>query len=130
MLTDLTGPQGRDAEDIVEAALAMTTEDAALLDQCWDPPEGGTDMDAYLSDCKVIWDALEASGRFLPVGWFEARFSHLEWTRDTRALHAVADVVCATLAKDLIPAEVYERITAAWRVFRVAWYAASPLRMK
>lgn len=113
-LQDLNGPQRDSAEQIIRCALAMDEQDARRLSQAWENSPAGVDHLAYLTNCKAIWDALEESGRFLPLGWFEAIFVDCAWVDTTRALHAVADAVCATLVRDIIPETTFQYMLQPW----------------
>lgn len=121
MYSGLSGPNVHEVYAILDKAVTMSQEDANLLSRIWDSPSGESE-DAYLDNCREVWNALEISGRFLPLGWFEATFADCPWASTTRALHAVADVVCATLVKDLIDVDTLDVMTAPWEVtFQVSF---------
>lgn len=107
---DLHGPQRFDAEKIIQAALTMSTREAQRLSdlyETYDDPD-------YIAHCTVVWDALETTGRHLPLGWFEAIFANCAWSDTTKALHAVADAVVATLVADVVPPDVVKALTSPW----------------
>lgn len=107
----LRGPGADVAKAIIETALTMTHEQAVRLSRAYDADPNAN----YLAHCAIIQDALAMTGRSLTVGWFEAAFRYQSWTRDTRALHAIADVVMATLVADVVAAEVTDALTRPWK---------------
>lgn len=114
-LQDFNGPHKAEAEQIVRTALLLDERVAKRLATCWDGTNTNEDYLTYLKHCKMVWDALEESGRFLPLGWFEAIFADCEWADKTKALHPIADAVCATLARDLVPNSTFRYLIAPWR---------------
>lgn len=114
-LQDLNGPQRANAESIIREAFKLDLRHAQALEQAWDAPNSQNENQlTYLIQCKAVWDALEESGRFLPLGWFEAIFADCEWVDTTRALHSVADAVCAILVRDLISESTFQYMTVPW----------------
>lgn len=107
----LKGPGAPLALEIIQAALAMTGQQAAHLSRAYeaDPNEN------YRAHCAVVQDALEFTGRGLTVGWFEAVFRYPDWAVRTKALHAVADAVVATLVADVIGSDVVDAMLRPWR---------------
>jgi hypothetical protein len=116
---DLRGPFVDRAAEIVSTALRMSARDAARLVELWDDP--AQDQAQYLRDCAVVWDALEASNRLLPLGWYERVFRDVQWMAGVpRALDAVADAVSVVLVRDLVPENVVETLLSPWRAFCAA----------
>lgn len=113
-LQDLNGPQRGEAERIIRCALDMDDKTAQMLAAAWDNSPAALDQIEYLANCKAVWDALEESSRFLPLGWFEAIFADCSWADSTRALHPLADAVCATLVRDLIPESTFHYMVTPW----------------
>lgn len=107
---DLVGPNSLDAAEIVLRSMEMTDSEARALSSMWE-----MDNDPqYLTYCDEVMQALETSGRTLPMGWFEAVYEEISWAWTTKALHAIADTVVATLARDLISFDTYNAMTLAW----------------
>jgi hypothetical protein len=108
--TLLRGPRSDDALAIVQRALTMTRDEAIALSRAYeaDPNEH------YIAQCTVVLDALELTGRVMSDGWFERVFRFQDWTTDTKALHAVADAVLATLVSDIVPTEVTDALVRPW----------------
>lgn len=111
----LVGPCADEAWAIVERGLALTLSEAQEVTRAWNPDAPEAVVRIYLENCRVVWKALESSERMLPLGWFEATFADVEWLETTKALHAIADAVVATLVRDKIPADVYDSLMAPWR---------------
>lgn len=106
----LRGPQAGEAQAIVDCALSMSRTEAIVLSRAYEADPNPH----YLAQCSIIQDALEMTGRSLTIGWFEAVFRHQDWTLDTKALHAIADAVMATLVADVVPADVVVPLTRPW----------------
>lgn len=106
----LRGPMMHDAERIVRHALTFNTDQAQALSDIW---ELDTHPD-YTSYCSIVAKALDAADRSLPLGWFEAQFADLPWVDSTKALHAIADAVMATLASDLVPSPIIHALRRPW----------------
>lgn len=107
---ELSGPHAEDAVRILAMSARLTFSQACELADVW---ENDVSPD-YDENCAVIQAALESTGRSLPLGWFEAVFADHDWVSDTKALHAVADVVVATLVKDDVPNAVFFSIVRPW----------------
>lgn len=106
----LRGPRVDIAQAIIETALTMTRQEAERLSVAWLADPNGN----YMAHCAMIQDALEMTGRTLSLGWFEAIFRYQDWTLYTKALHAVADAVVATLVSDVVPAELVATLMRPW----------------
>lgn len=111
VMEGLGGPHARDAVQIIRLALTFTPVQAQALSDIW---ELDTHPD-YMSYCSIVSKALEANGRTLPLGWFEATFADVPWMDDTKALHAIADAVMATLATDLVAGPIVHALTDPWK---------------
>lgn len=107
-LKKLKGPGRSEAVELVRLAQGMSREDAITVERSWMDDD---DLTAYYAVCDRVWTALEDSGRFLYLGWFENVFSDAVWFPDTKALHPVADAVMATLVSDLISKIDYDQMT-------------------
>lgn len=107
----LKGPGAPLALEIIEIALRMTAEQAAYLSRVYEADPN----DNYRAHCAMVQDALEITGRALSLGWFEAVFRCPEWPLRTKALHAVADAVVATLVADVVGTDVVEALLRPWR---------------
>jgi hypothetical protein len=108
----LRGPHAGDAAEIVRLALTLTPVQAQSLSDMW---ELDTHPD-YLSYCSAVSKGLAANGRTLPLGWFEATFADVPWLDGTKALHAIADAVMATLALDLVAAPITHALLKPWNL--------------
>src|SRR5438270_12094902 len=110
VMDGLYGPHAGDAAEIVRLALTFTPVQAQSLSDMWE-------LDShpdYLSYCSIVAKALTGNGRTLPLGWFEATFADVSWLGNTKALHAIADAVIATLALALVPAPITYALTKPW----------------
>lgn len=107
----LRGPGIEAAYAIIEAALVMSNEQAAYLSCVYeaDPNEH------YGPHCSVVQDALAMTDRQVQLGWFESVFRYQDWMFTTKALHAIADAVMASLVSDVISPEVVTALTRPWR---------------
>lgn len=106
----LCGPHAHDAEQIIDLALTFTSAQAQALSDVWE-------LDVhpdYLVYCSIIKEALVTANYSLPIGWFEACFAEVAWSDSTKALHAIADTVMATLAKDLVATSVTQALLKPW----------------
>lgn len=108
-LARLQGPHRQDAVELIQLAHDMRQEDAERLALNWALDD--MNLEAYYSACDRVWNALEESGRFLQVGWFEKEFADAPWMVNTKALHPIADAVCATLVMDQISDDDYQLMT-------------------
>ena len=104
----LKGPHREEAISLVDLAHRMTVEDAERVEKSWMEDD---DLTAYYAACDRVWIALEEHGLFLRVGWFEKEFETAKWMQTTRALHPVADAICATLVMNVISDEDYRLLT-------------------
>jgi len=107
---ELSGPHAEDAQRILSMSAKLTERQAQELADVW---EKDTNPD-YDEHCEAIQAALQRTERTLPLGWFEAVFSERDWVSSTKALHAIADAVVATLVKDEIPHCVFFSIVRPW----------------
>jgi hypothetical protein len=107
---ELTGPHAKDAHHILSMSAKLTWQQASDLAAVW---ENDVNPD-YDEHCQTIQNVLQSTGRTLPLGWFEAVFADHNWLSSTKALHAVADAVVATLVKDDIPQDVFFAIVRPW----------------
>lgn len=106
----LRGPHADAATTLIETALTMTREQAVRLSRAYEADENPH----YLAHCAIIQDALEVTDRTLSLGWFEAVFRYADWVLDTKALHAIADVVSAMLVGGFVPLEVVDALSLPW----------------
>jgi len=107
---ELTGPHAEDARRILSMSARLTEAQAHDLASVWEN-DVNPEYDEY---CSAIQAALEATGRALPLGWFEAVFAEQEWVTSTKALHAIADAVVATLVKNDVPHATFFAIVRPW----------------
>jgi hypothetical protein len=107
---ELSGPHSEDAERIISMSAKLSSSQALELADIW---ENDSSPD-YDENCAIIQAALVRTSRTLPLGWFEAVFADQEWVSSTKALHAVADAVVATLVKDEVPHAVFFSIVRPW----------------
>lgn len=104
---ELRGPNADEACHLLSKAAALTLEQAQEMGEIYE-----SENDARYDDyCQEVWDALERTGRILPLGWFEATFYEAEWAESTRAIHAIADAVMATLVRQEISTPAYRLLT-------------------
>src|SRR3954447_9784813 len=103
---DLRGPHADEACHLLVKAVSLTLAQAQKMSDAYE-----SEIDArYEEYCQEVWDALEHTGRILPLGWFEAIFFEAEWVDTTKALHAVADAVMATLVRQEISGPAYQHL--------------------
>lgn len=106
----LTGPHVEDAQHILAYSAVLSHEQAVDLADLWE-----YDINPYYDDnCVEVQNLLAITNRNLPLGWFEATFADCEWINSTKALHAIADAVVATLVKDLLPHDVFFAMIRPW----------------
>jgi hypothetical protein len=118
---DLQGPFADQVSEVLATAMTMTEDEAILLSRLWETEEFDASEASYLDSCRTVQNALTATDRQLPLGWFEEMFVDAPWTHTTRALHAIADTVCAMLVRDSISDEVFESLTDPWhRAFQLS----------
>lgn len=103
---DLRGPHADEACHLLGKATTLTWEQASQVSAEY---ERDTDPN-YDNYCTEVWDALERTGRLLPLGWFEGIFLDAAWV-ETKALHAIADAVVATLVRSEISRDAYNCLT-------------------
>ena len=106
----LTGPYSKEAVSILRLASTFTPAQALALSDAWELDNHPD----YLSYCSMVAKALEKEGRALPLGWFEAVLADCTWLESTKALHAIADAVMGTLAKDLVPSPISQALIKPW----------------
>lgn len=111
----LTGPHAEDAFAVIERALLLTPVQARALSDAYETDSN----DRYYEHCSMVQDALAVTGRVVESGWLEHFFLTLEWARDTKALHAVADAVMAILVADMLPESVVQMVARPWISLRV-----------
>lgn len=107
----LQGPHAEDARHMIELSRYLTYGQAVELGATWeydDNPE-------YSTHCEAVQEALALTDRELPLGWFEAVFEEYNWLTTTKALHAIADAVVATLVKDEVPTSTFKALVEPWR---------------
>lgn len=104
---DLRGPNADEASRLLAKAYALSDDQARRVSNIYE-----ADHDPRYDDfCTEVWNALETSGRLLPLGWFEAVFMECSWVETTKALHAIADAVMATLVRQEISHDAYQVLT-------------------
>jgi hypothetical protein len=103
---DLRGPNADEACRLLSKAFRLTSEQATHVSRAYE-----IDDQNYGQYCTEVWNALERTGRLLPLGWFEAIFLDCAWVNGSKALHAVADAVMATLVRQDISGEAYQCLT-------------------
>lgn len=111
---DLRGPHADEACHVLAQAISLTSRQAVQISEIYNTD----DDDTYAQHCTEVWNALERTGRLLPLGWFEAIFVDCTWVEETLALHAIADSVMATLVRTEISREAYNRLTLPFLVGR------------
>ena len=104
---DLRGPNADEACHLLGKAMALTFAQAEKISDIY---EADTNP-SYENYCREVWDALERTGRILPLGWFEAIFVDCAWVEATKALHPIADAVMATLVRQDISFAAYSTLT-------------------
>lgn len=104
---DLRGPHADEACHLLGKAMALTAEQAQKISDLYE----SDNHPSYNEYCGEVWNALERTGRVLPLGWFEAVFADCPWTEGTKALHAVADAIMATLVRNEISRDAYSSLT-------------------
>lgn len=109
---DLRGPHADEACRLLGKAAVLTPEQALKMSEFY---ESENDV-RYEDFCTEVWNALERTERVLPLGWFEAIFSEAEWVESTKALHAIADAVMATLVRQEISTAAYQMLTLPFLV--------------
>lgn len=112
---DLRGPNADEACHLLGKALALTTEQAQQISDLYE----ADNHPAYTDHCREVWNALENTGRVLPLGWFEAIFADCSWVESTKALHAIADAVMATIVRQEISRAAYSALTLPFVAGRV-----------
>lgn len=108
-LQDLRGPYAGEAVQIILKGLSLTFDQAQHISNLYDIEDV-----EYGLHCTLTWDALEVSGRMLPLGWFEAIFCDSLWAQQTKALHAIADAVMACLVRDMISLSAFHGMSKPW----------------
>jgi hypothetical protein len=111
---DLRGPCADEACHILSKAVGLTFEQAQHMGDVYEA-DSNSDYNRY---CNEVWDALERTERLLPLGWFEALFAETEWVDRTKAIHAIADAVVATLVRNEISKEAFNCLTLPFLVGR------------
>jgi hypothetical protein len=106
----LHGPHAEDARNMVELSRSLSYGQAVELGAMWEYD----DNPKYNVHCEAVQEALALSGRELPLGWFEAVFEEYTWLTNTKALHAIADAVVATLVKDEVPSATFKALVDPW----------------
>lgn len=118
MKGQLKGPHRAEALEIVGQAKRMGQVDAERISDSW---ESDGDLENYYATCERIFDAMAQTGRSLPIGWFETEFAGLGWVTTTKALHAVADAVSATLVMDCVSAQDFNLLVSHFKaIFQYA----------
>lgn len=112
---DLRGPNADEACHLLGKALSLTPAQAQHISDMYE----ADDHPSYEDYCREVWNALENTGRVLPLGWFEAIFADCAWVEGTKALHAVADAVMATLVRQEISRMAYNYLTLPFLMGRV-----------
>lgn len=111
---DLRGPHADEACHIISKAVGLTVDQAQHMGDVYE-----TDTNPHYADyCTEVWNALERSERLLPLGWFEALFAECDWVDTTKALHAIADAVVATLVRSDISRDAFNCLTLPFLVGR------------
>lgn len=109
---ELRGPHADEACRLLSKVAALTLGQAQKMGEFYE-----SENDARYEDfCTEVWNALERTERILPLGWFEAIFSEAEWVESTKALHAIADAVMATLVRQEISTAAYQMLTLPFLV--------------
>lgn len=104
---DLRGPNADEACHLLGKAMSLTLVQAQQISDLYE----ADNHPSYTDYCREVWNALENTGRVLPLGWFEAIFSDCAWVEGTKALHAIADAVMATLVRQEISRAAYNNLT-------------------
>lgn len=111
---ELRGPNADEACHLLGKAVVLTLDQARQISELYE-----ADNSRYYTDyCTEVWDALEHTERVLPLGWFEAIFADCEWVEQTKALHAIADAVMATLVRQEISLKAYQCLTSPFLLGR------------
>ena len=106
----LRGPHASDAQRMLAMSARLSKRQAQELAAAWES-DPNPHYDLF---CEVVQGALISTDRRLPMGWFEAYFADQEWLEGTKALHAIADAVVATLVRDDIPHEIFHALVRPW----------------
>lgn len=109
----LNGPHADDARRMVELSRTLSYGQAVELGAMWEY----YDDPKYTAHCEAVQEALALTGRELPLGWFEAVFEEYNWLTTTKALHAIADAVVATLVKDEVSSGTFKSLVEPWRKY-------------
>jgi hypothetical protein len=109
----LQGPHAEDARSMVELSRYLSYGQAVELGATWEY----YDDPSYSRHCEAVQEALALTGRELPLGWFEAIFEEYNWLTTTKALHAIADAVVATLVKDEVSTTTFKALVEPWRKY-------------
>lgn len=111
---DLRGPHADEAAHILMKACALSFNQAEHMGVVYEA-DNNPEYNTY---CTEVWNALEKTKRILPLGWFEAIFADTCWVDETKALHAVADAVMATLVRNDVSREAFNCLTLPFLVGR------------
>jgi len=112
---DLRGPHADEACHLLGKAMSLSFAQAQQISDLYE----SDNHPSYADHCREVWNALENTGRVLPLGWFEAIFADCAWVEGTKALHAIADAVMATLVRQEISRTAYNNLTLPFVVGRV-----------
>src|SRR3954453_14939445 len=110
----LCGPYAADAERMLMMSARLSKSQAQELAAAWES-DPNPHYDLF---CEIIQGALISTDRRLPMGWFEAYFTDVvTWVDSTKALHAIADAVVATLVRGDTPHEVFHALVRPWAAY-------------
>lgn len=114
-LHELSGPYADEALQLIMLGTLLSQAEAQRISYLYE-----TDTNPeYESYCDQVKAALEQTGRELPLGWFEGVFGTHGWVTDTKALHAIADLVMATLVRSDISLVAYNCLAGPFIMARL-----------